>query len=447
LEVIKMKDMARFGFLALSLALGVVAVILTTGGLSTAAAAEPIDLTIEMQAPAHIASGSTYLVRTAYYNFGTAMPPDAWVTVTLPVGTQFISATNRWGTPLPPDETDGNVLAWYFANPHCRAPLDANCGHILLTVGAEQSVQEGAVLTTTAAVATTAVESNTLNNTASVSSVVCAMAGSSKQAHASLVMPGDVLTYTIRVAYQPGSGVSGPWIIVTDTLPFSHMVRFLGWGGTVTGTMHDGHKLMWQGRVEAGQPLSLQFRVGVNMITPGIPITNVASLAWGGRQLQLGPVTTVVTMPHGALALGPNQAGQLWYRYGVTLSVPPGAVTDTTRFQFGPLFTDTHPVAGPPGQMFAHRAFELTAFRFGQEVHQFGRPLTITVTYSDSDVAGMHRETLRLWTRSGPEGPWARLGEPARVMSGALQFTTTHFSQFALFGEGKYRCVLPLVVR
>jgi len=39
------------------------------------------------------------------------------------------------------------------------------------------------------------------------------------------------------------------------------------------------------------------------------------------------------------------------------------------------------------------------------------------------------------------------LGEPARVMSGALSFTTTHFSQFALFGQAEHRTYLPLVKR
>ena len=120
---------------------------------------------------------------------------------------------------------------------------------------------------------------------------------------------------------------------------------------------------------------------------------------------------------------------------------------DTTRFQFRALFTNTHPISGPPGLMFAQRAFDLTAFRFGQDVRQFGQPLTITLNYSGTDVVGLKRETLRLWTRSGPEGPWAMLGEPARVMSGALTFTTTHFTQFALFGEATYRAHLPLVVR
>ena len=163
--------------------------------------------------------------------------------------------------------------------------------------------------------------------------------------------------------------------------------------------------------------------------------------------MRLGPVTTVVTLPHGTLALGPHQSGQLRHRHGVTLTVPPGAVTDTTRFQLRPLFTDTHPVSPPGGLLFAHRAFELTAFRFGEPVHQFNRPLTITVSYTDTDVVGLKRETLRLWVRSGPGAPWAMLGEPVRVMSGVLTFTTTHFSQFALFGEGRHKVYMPLVHR
>jgi hypothetical protein len=45
--------------------------------------------------------------------------------------------------------------------------------------------------------------------------------------------------------------------------------------------------------------------------------------------------------------------------------------------------------------MYAQRALELTAFRFG-EVHQFGQP--ITVHYN---VISLKQETLRLGYRSG----------------------------------------------
>lgn len=446
-----MKRLTRIGLLTLAVGVGMITVILTATGLSAMAAAGEVDLTLDAMSPAHVAAGSTYVVRIGYFNFGTEAVPDAWMTATLPIGTQFVSATNRWGVPLPPDTADGNVLAWYFVSPSCQWPADACCGHVLITLQTDETLPEGELLTTTATIATTGVESDTTNNTISTTSVVCDMAGSTKQVQARHVMPGDVLTYTITIsrAHRSDGGMNGRWVALTDTLPFSHHVRFLGWGSTLTGTAHDGHKLQWQGQVRAGQPLTIQYRLGVEgVVTPGTVITNVARLGWGEQHMQLGPVTTVVTLPHGMLALGANQGGQLRHQYGVTLSVPAGAVTDTTLFQFSPLFTDTRPISSPPGGLlFAHRAFEMAASRFGEPVGQFNRPLTITLNYTDTDVIGLKRETLRLWTRTGPEGPWAMLGEPARVMSGALTFTTTHFTQFALFGEAKYHTHLPLIVR
>lgn len=450
-----MKRLVRVGWFALTIGLGVAAVIgvtalaLTTAGLSASAAGQ-VDLALDLMAPAHVAAGSTYVVRMGYYNFGTEMAPDVWVTASLPAGTQLVTATDRWGAPLPPDATDANTLTWYFVEPLCQMPLDTSCGHVLLTLQTDETLPEGEVLTTTATVATTAVESDTTNNTASVVSVVCDMAGSAKQVQARHVMPGDVLTYTIRIslAHRFGGPMNRPWVALTDTLPFSHQVRFLGWSGTVTGTQIEGHMLHWEGQVRAGYPLTLQYRLGVEgVVTPGTVITNMALLSWAGQHLQLGPVTTVVTLPHNALALGPFQGGHLHHAYGVTLTVPPGAVTDTTRFQFRPLFTDTRPITPPGGLLFAHRAFEMNAFRFGEHVRQFSRPLTITVHYTNADIAGLNRSTLRLWTREGPQESWTMLGEPARVMSRALAFTTTHFSQFALFGEAENKVFLPLVTR
>jgi len=162
-------------------------------------------------------------------------------------------------------------------------------------------------------------------------------------------------------------------------------------------------------------------------------------------EMQLGPVTTVVTLPHYARMIGPN--GDEWqHEYSVTLTVPLGAVTDTTRFQFKPL-TGTDIISGPPGLMFAQRAFEVTAFRFGQGVHQFSQPLTITVNYSDTDVVGLKGETLHLWYRNSKGEPWAKLGEPVRVMSGTHVYTTTHLTQFALFAEAAYRVFLLMIIR
>jgi hypothetical protein len=421
----------------------VVVVVMSLSALDVAADGEA-DLAVGVTAPAHVAPGSTFVATVAYRNGGTEATPDGQVVVTLPSGTQFVTATDRSGGPLPPDSIDGDTLMWDIG------PLAADSGwqQVRIAEQVNDDLAEGTVLTNTAAIATTATESDLENNAASAASVVCDMAGSSKQVHAGEVMPGDVLTYTITVdmARRTGPGPQERGVALTDTMPFSHQVRFLGWTSELTGT-HDGQQWQWQGRVRAGEPLTLQYRLGVEgVITPGTQISNVARLGWGTGEMRLGPVTTVVTLPHWAHMFGPG-GGEWQHQHGVTLTVPPGAVTDTTRCHFAPLFTDTHPVSVPHGLMFAHRAFDLAAYRFGQDVHQFGQPLTVTVGYSGTDVAGLNRETLRLWTRSGVGEPWARLGEPSRVMSGSLAFTTTHFSQFALFGEPGHRCYLPLMSR
>ena len=96
-----MKRLARIGLLTLAVGLGVTAVILTTTSFSSVAAAGEIDLTLDAMAPEHVASGSMFEVKIIYYNFGTVVAPDAWVTATLPAGTTFITATDRWGEPLP----------------------------------------------------------------------------------------------------------------------------------------------------------------------------------------------------------------------------------------------------------------------------------------------------------------------------------------------------------
>ena len=187
------------------------------------------------------------------------------------------------------------------------------------------------------------------------------MAGSGKHAHARIVQPGDVLTYTIRInpANQFGGGANGRWVTLTDTLPFSHQVRFLGYSGTMTGVKIEGQMLKWEGQVYAGEAISMQYRLGVEgTVTSGTVITNVAMMQWAGHQMQLGPVTSVVTLAHGALALGPYQAGVLEHDYGVVLDVPAGAVTDTTRFEVDPLPPDAPAIIPPGGLLYANRAFD-----------------------------------------------------------------------------------------
>jgi uncharacterized repeat protein (TIGR01451 family) len=272
------------------------------------------------------------------------------------------------------------------------------------------------------------------------------MGDSKKEADQERAKPGDVVTYTItlRLAQRLGTEATRYRnVIVTDLLPPASQVRFLGWVGEPAGTL-EGQELRWQGRVGAGEPLTLRYRLGIEGDAPaGEPVTNRARIQWSGGEMELEPVETMVYMTEDDHVIGP-EGGQWEYAWGLTLTVPPNAVRQATRFQFRPLPED--PPDAPPGWVYAHRAFELTAFQFG-EIRRFNEPIQMKIRYSQGDVDGIIPRTLRLWYRVGPGEPWAMLGEPLQHRNGEITFSTDHFTEFALFAEAGYELRLPMVVR
>ena len=435
----------RRTLIVLASTLGVVLVsLLLLGAAGMAAAAEgEIDLGVTLRAPEHVAPDSTFVINLAYSNTGTlASPADTWASVTLPDGVSFVGATDRQGAPLSPDQIQGNTITWVLG----ALPAGECCGHILITVQTASDLPEETALQVSAEIGSSAVETNMANNTADVTSTICDMAGSTKQVQAREIKPGDILTYTITLNLAKRmvmTDMQSRQVTLTDTLPNQNQVRFLGWTGEVQGEVV-GQELRWQGQVRAGEPLKLQYRLGVvGDVVSGTVITNGAHLAWGGGKFDIDPVTTTVTLPPYARMIGPQ--GYTWrHEQGVDIEVPPHTVTDTTRFEFRPI-TDTHKMQGPPGWMFAHQAFELTAFRFG-EVNQFGQSITLTVHFKPEDLAGLKQNTLRLWYRNGPGEAWKMLGEPLQSGPGYLSFQTNHFTEFALFGEANFHIHLPMVL-
>ncbi len=422
--------------LAIALLVGASAAVITDG---------EFDLAIELKAPQHVEPGGEYVINVSYENIGTiASPDDTWAKVTLPVGAVFVSAADADGSDLPPDVVEGSTLTWQVG----AVSPDSCCRHIMVTVAVAADLANETPLTVLGEVGSGVLEINLANNTFSVTSTVCDMAGSKKQAQAGQVKPGDVVTYTLTIrmtARQGQSYSSQREIEMMDILPPTSEAVFLGWVGPITGT-YDGAQLHWQGQVHAGEPLTLQYQLGIKGdVPPGRLITNRAGLAWSGGEMDLEPVTVETALSENDHMFGP-EGGQWQLQYGVTLDVPPGAVQEMTRFEFHELFTGAPPTDAPPGWIFAHRAFELKAFQYG-ELHQFNKPLTIAVQYQGGDVEGLDRETLRLWYRAGPGEPWAMLGEPKAHQYGQISFDTDHFTEFALFGQGAYRLSLPIVRR
>jgi Domain of unknown function DUF11 len=399
-----------------------------------------VDLAITLKAPAHVAVDSQFTLNLAYANLGTsASPGDTWVQVTLPAGVAFVAAASQDGQPIPPDEIDGNILLWQVGS----IPAGSCWEHIWITLHVDPNLPEETALPVTAEAGSSATDTDPDNNQAVSTSEVCDMAGSTHQAQVRQAKPGDEVLYTItlQLAQRNDPGATNQReVILTGILPPAEQARFLGWVGPVEG-IQEGQTLRWQGRLRAGEPLQLQYRLGIEGdVPPGTGVVSRAQVSWTGGQMPLESSEVLTYLDPEDHMFGPG-GGQSQYSYGVTLDVPPHAVTETTRFQFRPLFTLDPPPDVPPGWQFAHRAFELTAFQYG-ELHRFNQPITITVHYDHQNVAGLDPYTLRLWYRNTAGEPWAMLGEPSRYQNGQVSFQTDHFTEFVLLGQS-YRLFLP----
>ncbi len=130
------------------------------------------------------------------------------------------------------------------------------------------------------------------------------------------------------------------------------------------------------------------------------------------------------------------------------IEIPTGAVTYTQPITLAyALIEDA--VGAPTGFASGNHAFELSAYLghtplFGL---RFSPPITVTIHYSDADVAGMQEDalTLRYWDGSA----WSDdgIGVVERdTDANYVVFTVAHLSDFALFGR-VYDIYLPLVLR
>ncbi len=137
---------------------------------------------------------------------------------------------------------------------------------------------------------------------------------------------------------------------------------------------------------------------------------------------------------------------------GAQVQVPAGGVTQEITLHYQPLSA----VADDPGFSFSGLAFDLTAYDSnGSPIggFAFAVPVTVTLAYTDEDVAGQDEDrlTLKYWTGSAWEdaasGAYAR--DPER---NTVSVTIGHLSRFGLFSPqvappSSTGIYLPLIVR
>jgi len=154
---------------------------------------------------------------------------------------------------------------------------------------------------------------------------------------------------------------------------------------------------------------------------------------------------TVLPIANGAAAVA-APAGDVTLIYTdaqhnpTAILVPAGAVAQRSSLIYAAQVSPS--AASPGGLQFANKAFTLDAYVDGQ--HQpgfvFARPLTVALTYSDSDVAAVKEAELVLYYWTG--AAWADAAETCAPMSkyqrdlaaNRLSVAICHLSEFALFG-------------
>jgi hypothetical protein len=128
-----------------------------------------------------------------------------------------------------------------------------------------------------------------------------------------------------------------------------------------------------------------------------------------------------------------------------TVTVPPGAVTETTTLRYYPLVSN---VGDPPDNMIAFNAFRFNVIKAGvpQDTFTFAEPLTLTVEYNIEDIRyHIVENSFALYTWEDVSDDWMDAADNCPVTEQYKRLDTTYdlyevhlcqLSEFGLFGRG-----------
>jgi hypothetical protein len=135
----------------------------------------------------------------------------------------------------------------------------------------------------------------------------------------------------------------------------------------------------------------------------------------------------------------------------VTVVVPPGSVTSTVTLGFA----TREAVTDTAGLSFASLSFDLTAFENGQPLPEFtfAEPLTVTIRYSDQDIAGLNEQSLLLFYWDEAQHAWVDAASTCTPRSAYqrhpqdnwLALPICHLSTFGLFSLDGQQLYLPVM--
>jgi len=146
--------------------------------------------------------------------------------------------------------------------------------------------------------------------------------------------------------------------------------------------------------------------------------------------------TATVTASGGGTATATTSGGG-----GATVSVPGGAVSADTTVTVTPTATtattvSTFVAAVTSGQnVVGGFVYDLSAESGGTTVTTFNNSVTITMTYTDAQIAGIDESTLTISYWDTTTETWIALAATVDTATNTITATTDHFTYFAIIGE------------
>lgn len=182
------------------------------------------------------------------------------------------------------------------------------------------------------------------------------------------------------------------------------------------------------------------------------------ALTFDSSEATFKPRLIVDYVPQVSTTITPGSGGVLTYTdpqgNSTIVSVPPGAVTENTTLVF---IVDVAGTNFPPNFNFAGQAFALNAEQngFPQPGFSFNEPVTVTINYSDADVAGLEENTLKLYYFNTIDDTWEDAATTCNPISmytrqpnqNRITVTICHLTDFALFQPDLKPIYLPLIFK
>jgi hypothetical protein len=156
------------------------------------------------------------------------------------------------------------------------------------------------------------------------------------------------------------------------------------------------------------------------------------------------PVSSTPTSTAGQVAATPSLGGTVSKTNSdgskASISLPANALTSNATITITPAakvsVSATRPVSSG-NVIVGSYIYNFTAVNANNaEVNTFAKSLTITLTYTDAQIAGLAEGTLKIYYWSDTSSEWVVLADSAvNAVTNTVTATTTHFTYFAILGS------------